>query len=80
MIEQLKETSLIISSKVHPILEYISQKVAGFIDVSSENVHLLLLFAIALYLSSITFGRHSLGIAFWVGSVGLFWVFKYFGF
>ena len=69
-----------VGNKVHPILEFISVKIATFVDVSSENVHLLILFAIALYLSSITFGRNSLGIMFWIGAVGIWYGFKYFGF
>ena len=68
------------AQKISPALDWISTKVAGFIDVSVENVHLLLLAGISLYLASILNGRDNFGIKFWLIAGGLFWGLKYLGF
>ena len=60
-------------------IEWVSQKIAGFIDVSSENVHLLILGGISMYLANLFSGKE-MGIKFWVIFGCLFWIFKCLGF
>lgn len=80
MIEKAKEIGFQVGNKVSPILEYISQKVAGFIDVAPENVHLLILGGISMYLANLISGRDGFGIKFWGIAIGLWFLFKYLGF
>lgn len=67
------------AQRINPIIEWVSVKVAGFIDVSVENVHLILIGAISMYLAHIFAGRE-LKLKFWLIAGGLFWLFTYLGF
>ena len=68
-----------IATKVYPILDWVAVKISTFIDVASENVHLLLLGGISMYVASIITGRE-LGIKFWIITGTLWWGLKYLGF
>jgi len=80
LLQEALDIGKVIGTKVNPILEYVAEKVSGFIDVSSVNVHLILIGAISMYLANMINGRDGLGIKFWAITVGLFMAFKYLGF
>ena len=68
-----------IATKVYPILDWIAVKISTFIDVSPENVHLILIGAGSMYLANILAGRE-MGIKFWAITAGLFFGLRYLGF
>ena len=68
-----------IATKVYPVLDWVSQKISSFIDVSPENVHLILIGAGSMYIANILAGRE-MGIKFWAITGGLFFLFRYLGF
>ena len=68
-----------VASKVSPGITYVSEKVSGFIDVSPENIHLLILGGISMYIAHIIAGRE-LKLKFWIISGALWFLFKYLGF
>ncbi len=69
-----------IGEKGFPILDWISIKVSTFIGVAPENVHLLILGGISMYVANIIAGREGLGIKFWAITIGLFMGARYLGF
>jgi phosphoserine phosphatase len=68
-----------IGSKVSPVISWASDKIASFVDISSENVHLFILLVGSMYLANILSNKE-MGLKFWIITAGLFFTFKFLGF
>jgi len=69
-----------VANRVSPGIDWVSTKLATFIDISPDNVHMLILLAIALTASSFVPGSNRTSIKYWVIGIGLFVLLRYFGF
>lgn len=66
--------------KVSPFIDKISEPIAGFIGVSPDNVHMMIVLALSLWVAHIIDNNsRGLGIKFWIVGIGGFLLLKYLG-
>lgn len=87
MLEQVIDFGKGIGLKVSPTLDWISVRLADLVDISPDNIHLLLILVISIIIAGFIAGKDRFGtlsqglsIKFWVVTIGLFLLFKYLGF
>lgn len=76
-LEEALDMAKSISGKISPALNWVSVKAGNFVEIAPENIHMLLLLAISLWLT--TYFTRERGIKFWVIGVVLFLGFRYIG-
>ena len=75
------ETSQVVSSlkeivgKIKPILTSVAEQLSKFLNINVDNVYLMLLFIISLFISSLII-RDKLSWKFWLLGIGLFFLSK----
>lgn len=75
LFQELTNTAQDMAGKISPIFSWTSEKIGGLIDVSSSNIHTILLILVALWLSSkLTRER---GIKLIVLSIIIFLIFRW---
>lgn len=66
-----------VAIKINPILDWVSQRVGGYVDINPANIHAILILAIALWISS--YISRDKGIKFWIIGGAIFAGLRYIG-
>ena len=66
-----------VAVKINPILDWVSQRVGGYVDIDPSNVHTMLILAISLWIAS--YLSRDKGIKFWIIAGAIFMGLRYIG-